>query len=167
MLYLLDANVLITANNSYYPLDAVPEFWEWLTHKCGMGDIKMPIETFEEVRDGGHGDPLFLWVQDDSHRRSILFDEEVQPDLVQQVMAAGYARDLTDDEIEQVGQDPFLVAHALRSPADRCVVTTEVSKTRVQRANRRIPDVCLSVGVTCCDTFAMLRALRFSTQWQR
>ena len=27
MLYLLDANVLITAHNLYYPIDAVPEFW--------------------------------------------------------------------------------------------------------------------------------------------
>lgn len=25
MLYLLDANVLITANNLYYPIDSVPE----------------------------------------------------------------------------------------------------------------------------------------------
>ena len=30
MLYLLDANVLITANNLYYPIDSVPEYWEWL-----------------------------------------------------------------------------------------------------------------------------------------
>jgi len=27
MLYLLDANVVITAHNTYYGLDAVPEFW--------------------------------------------------------------------------------------------------------------------------------------------
>lgn len=30
MLYLLDANVLIAAKNSYYAFDRVPEFWEWL-----------------------------------------------------------------------------------------------------------------------------------------
>ena len=27
MLYLLDANVLITAHNLYYPIDSVPEFF--------------------------------------------------------------------------------------------------------------------------------------------
>ena len=27
---LLDANILIVANNTYYPIDAVPEFWDWL-----------------------------------------------------------------------------------------------------------------------------------------
>lgn len=167
MLYLLDANVLITAHNSYYPLDAVPEFWEWLIHKCSAGEIKMPIETFEEVRDGGHGDPLFAWVQKEDHRRALLFEAEVQPELVQQVLRDSYATDLTDDEIERIGQDPFLVAHALLAPADRCVVTTEVSKPNLQRANRRIPDVCFGVGVACCDTFTMLRTLRFSTHWRR
>lgn len=31
MLYLLDANVLITANNSYYEIGRVDEFWDWLS----------------------------------------------------------------------------------------------------------------------------------------
>lgn len=46
MLYLLDANVLITANNTYYPVDRVPEYWEWLTHMSKAGYIKMPLENF-------------------------------------------------------------------------------------------------------------------------
>ena len=54
MVYLLDANVLITAQNLYYPVDAVPEFWDWLVHMGNAGEIKMPIETFEEVRDGSN-----------------------------------------------------------------------------------------------------------------
>jgi hypothetical protein len=33
MLYLLYANVLITASNSYYPIDQVPEFWAWCSIK--------------------------------------------------------------------------------------------------------------------------------------
>ena len=37
MLYLLDANVLITANLSYYPLDQVPEFWGWIQHQAQSG----------------------------------------------------------------------------------------------------------------------------------
>lgn len=30
MLHILDANILIDANRDYYPMDRVPEFWEWL-----------------------------------------------------------------------------------------------------------------------------------------
>jgi hypothetical protein len=32
LLFLLDANVLINANRDYYPIDRVPELWEWLVH---------------------------------------------------------------------------------------------------------------------------------------
>ena len=65
-----------------------------------------------------------------------------------------------------VASDPFLIAHAMADSGNRCVVTTEVSKRRLLRQNRRIPDVCADVGVQCCDTFTMLRALRFSTRWR-
>lgn len=168
MLYLLDANVLITAHSLYYPVDAVPEFWEWLAHNADAGNLKMPIETFEEVRDGSNNqerDLLFAWVQDTSNRTAILFPEEVDPDLVQRVLNQ-YGPDLTDEEIEVIGRDPFLIAYALASPAERCVVTTETSSPRKQRQNRKIPDVCTDLGVTCLDTFAMLRALNFSTRWR-
>ena len=168
MLYLLDANVLITAHHLYYPIDAVPEFWDWLAHQGEAGNIKMPIETFEEVKDGSNDadkDLLYAWVQDDAHKAAILFDGDVEPQLVQQVTEQ-YAPDLTDDELEAIGRDPFLIAHALADPGNRCVVTTEVSKPKWKRQNRKIPDVCRDVGVQCCDTFTMLRALQFSTRWR-
>ncbi len=168
MLYLLDANVLITAHHLYYPVDAVPEFWDWLAHQGEAGNIKMPIETFEEVKDGSNDadkDLLYAWVQDDASKAAILFDGDVEPRLVQQVTAQ-YAPDLTDDELEAIGRDPFLIAHALADPGNRCVVTTEVSKPTWKRQNRKIPDVCRDAGVQCCDTFTMLRALQFSTRWR-
>lgn len=169
MLYLLDANVLIAASNSYYPVDGVPEFWAWLTHTGSTGQLKMPLETFEEIREGGGNperDRLFAWVRDDENKAALLIDEEVDEELVRRALEEGYGPNLTDDEIEQIGRDPFLIAYALAAPADRCVVTTEVSRPRNQRQNRRIPDVCNDLGVNCCDTFAMLRALRFTTRWQ-
>ena len=66
MIYLLDANVLITAHHLYYPVNAVPEFWDWLVHMGNSGKIKMPIETLEEVKDGSNDaerDLLFAWMQ--------------------------------------------------------------------------------------------------------
>lgn len=126
MLYLLDANVLITAHHLYYPVDAVPEFWDWLAHQGEAGNVKMPIETFEEVKDGSNDadkDLLYAWVQDNAHKAAILFDGVVEPQLVQQVTRQ-YAPDLTDDELEAIGRDPFLIAHALADPGNRCVVTT-------------------------------------------
>ncbi|WP_159716485.1 DUF4411 family protein [Geminicoccus flavidas] len=59
-----------------------------------------------------------------------------------------------------------LIAHALADPANRRVVTTETSKPSASPQNRRIPDACGRVGVTCMHTFQMLRQLSFSTRWQ-
>lgn len=169
MLYLLDANVLITAHNQYYPLDGVPEFWAWLHHVAADGKVKIPLEVYEEIKDGGTDekkDLLFAWIKDAENKAAMLLAEEADPALVTTVIQQGYANDLSDDEIEQLGRDPFLIAYALMAPADRCVVTTEVSKPNGTRQNRHIPDVCNSLGVNCCDTFALLRALGFRTSWK-
>jgi Domain of unknown function (DUF4411) len=50
VLYRSDANVLITASNTYYPIDQVPEFWAWLKHQGKLGNIKLPVEMLEEIR---------------------------------------------------------------------------------------------------------------------
>jgi hypothetical protein len=126
LLYLFDANVLITASNAYYPIDQIPEFWEWLQFQGLAGNIKLPLEIMEEILAGKNDDPLLVWIRDAENKQALLLDEVIDPDLVNSVVVSGYAHDLTDDEIEEVGRDPFLIAHGL-SGDDRCVVTTEVS----------------------------------------
>lgn len=170
LIHLLDANVLITAHSLYYPIDVVPEFWDWLVYMGDKGAIKIPLENFEEIKDGskdGYKDLLYGWIQQEHVKAALVLDEEVDENLVAQVVNEGYAQDLTDDEIIQIGRDPFLIAYGLSSPADRCVVTTEVSKPKKTRQNRRVPDVCNTMGVTWCDTFVMTRALGFTTNWQK
>lgn len=170
LLYLLDANVLITANNTYYPIDRVPEFWEWLADKTKSGEIKMPLEIFEEVKEGGKDkdkDLLLAWLKDDNLKKTLVLDEEVDVAHVQSVINTGYAPDLTDDQIEFLGRDPFLIAYGLASPSDRVIVTTEVSAPGKKKQNRKVPDVCKTMGVSSCDTFQCLKALNFSTSWKK
>jgi hypothetical protein len=80
---------------------------------------------------------------------------------VKHVLEHGYAPDLNDIEIEEIGKDPFLVAAALAGP-DRTVVTREISKPSKKRADRRLPDVCAGFGVPVINDFALYRALNFS-----
>lgn len=169
MLYLLDANVLITAHHTYYPIDGVPEFWSWIAHQATAGVIKMPIEIFEEIKDGGtdeEKDLLYAWVADEKNKAALVLNGEVDQAHVARCTTEGYAPDLTDDEVLQIGRDPFLIAHAMAFPADRCVVTNEASAPSRIRQNRRVPDVCSSMWVQCCNTFGMLRALGFKTGWK-
>jgi len=166
VLYLLDANVLITANSLYYPLDQVPEFWTWVSNQATSDRIKIPREIMEEIKAGRKDkDPLLEWICTPEIEAVLLLNETVDATLVQQVVSAGYAPDLRDDEVEKIGRDPFLIAYALVSPAERTVVTTEVSRPSTLRANRRIPDVCQAVGALCCGPFALNKALGFRTAW--
>ena len=166
MLYLLDANILITAHSSYYPIDQVPEFWSWLQHQAASGYVKIPLEVMEEVLEG-RNDPLLDWISHDENKDALLLGETVDGALVQRVVSTGYANDLTDDEVEKLGRDPFLIAYALSDPSERCVVTTEVSRPSARRQNRRIPDVCRLLGVQCCGPFVLNRDLGFHTAWRR
>lgn len=159
MTYLLDANVLIIANRQYYAIDRVPDFWDWLIEKGQSGDIKIAEEVFDEFAGGS--DALADWASDDEVRSSLVLPDAVNINHVRRVISEGYASDLTDDEIEQVGRDPFLIAHALANPSNRTVVTLETSKPNRVRANRHVPDVCRSLNVGCVDTFGMLFALDF------
>ena len=159
MPYLLDANVLIDADRDYYPIDRVPEFWDWLLDNANAGRLKVPLEMYEEVVAGTGVLPDWLT----NNRASMVLDEDVDPQIVNLVIAKGYADDLTDVEIEKLGRDPFLIAYALVDPEYRNVVTTETSRPSRRRANRHVPDVCSYLGITCIDTFQLIRELDFRT----
>ena len=169
MLYLIDASVLITAHNLYYPIDRVPEFWSWLLHVAAQGIAKIPLELYDEIKEGrkdSEKDLLYAWIIDPKSKEALVHDEEPDVALLRRVIEVGYANNLKDDEVEQLGRDPFLIAYALAAPNDRCVVTTEVSKPKKIRQNRHMPDVCNSIGMQCCDPFTFSRTLGFRTSWK-
>ena len=133
------------------------------------GRIKLPLEIFEEIKDGPKDedkDLLFGWLQEEENRDALVLDEEVDVSLVQRAVNDGYANDLTDDEIEQLGRDPFLLAYAMVA-ANRCIVTAEVSKPKKRRQNRKLPDACNGFGIFWCDPFALIRSLEFRTGWRQ
>jgi Domain of unknown function (DUF4411) len=166
MLYLVDANAIIHAKDQYFAIDQVPEYWAWLIYQGESGRIKIPREIFEEISPGrDKDDPFYLWRRDKRTAEALVLNEDVDMARVRQVLAEGYAPDLDDNEIEQIGADPFLIAYALVDTAVRNVVTTEVSKPSRIRANRHLPDVCYDLGVTAMNTFQMNRALSWRTSW--
>ena len=67
MLYLFDANVLITLNNTYYAIDQVPEYWDWVQDQAEKGSIKLPVEIMSEILAGKESskakdDRLLKWI---------------------------------------------------------------------------------------------------------
>ncbi|MUZ74456.1 DUF4411 family protein [Agrobacterium vitis] len=161
-MHLLDANVLITAHNLYYPIGRFPEFWDWLVYMGEAGEIKIPVEILEEITEGSE---IGRWLSEADNSGSLRLDEDVDPALVQAVIEK-YAPDLNDAEVIEIGRDPFLIAYAMARPSDRTVVTVEASKPSAKRANRRIPNVCKDLDVQWCNSFEMMTALNFSTGWR-
>ena len=62
MIYLFDADTLIRADRTYYPLKRFPVFWEWLHYNGNISNIKIPIEQYEEIVVGRGG--LVDWLKD-------------------------------------------------------------------------------------------------------
>ena len=157
MLYLIDANVLIDAAEYYYPLDRVPQFWEWLEDVGGNGSLKVPTEVYEEIT----GDSSLVdWLN--VNKSIMVLDESPEPEFTTMVLERGYAQDLTEVAIEEIGwADPFLIAYALADPSNRCVVTMEAPKPNRKGANRHIPDVCADFNIRCINTFRLIQELDF------
>ncbi len=160
MLYLLDANTLIDADQYYYGVHQVPQFWEWLLREAEAGRLKMPEEIWHEVKDSNSD--LGPWINDTTHKKLLILDEQPDAALLNEVINTAYAPDLTDAEMEQIGKDPFLVAYAL-AKKDRVVVTKETSAVSKSRGRRKLPDACNIMNVHWTTDFLMYKILHFKT----
>ena len=166
MLYLLDASTLIDAKDYYYPIDRVPEFWDWLIFRGQKGNIKIPIEIYRECYgQKGNEDELVVWAKRTEVKRALLLKESAEPDLVSRITYGGYLPNPTDDEIKKMGNDPFLLSYALRDLENRCVVTTEISKKSIKGAGAKMPDVCEKFDIRCINSFQLIKELDFKTNW--
>jgi hypothetical protein len=162
VLYLLDADTVIRADSTYYPLKRFPVFWG-LRHNGSAGILKIPMEQFEEIVAGTSA--LVDWLNEQENSEALLFAEEADPELVAAVTADGYAPDLNEAELVTVGRDPFLIAYGFAAESERCVVSFETSAPSKIRANRKVPDVCESLGVKCVTLFDVIKELDFTTDW--
>ena len=158
MLYLLDADTLITGERDAYPLGAFRPLWDWLVEEGEAGRIKIPREQYDEIIVG-RGD-LVDWLKTEEAKHALILDEDADVALVGRVIQEGYGG-LDETSLEAVGRDPFLVAYALTAAGQRTVVTFEVSKPSRIGKNRKLPDVCADLGVPSCRLFDMVRILGF------
>ena len=136
-----------------------------MIHWGEKGYVKIPLEIYEELSAGN--DSLSAWIKMEKFKTALKFEMEANIDLVRQVTDKGYAPDLTDVEIETIGKDPFLIAHALADAKNRVIVTIERSRPSAQRQNRKLPDVAREFNVKTLTAFKFGHELGFSTDWHR
>lgn len=155
--FLLDANVLINAHRSYYAFDLCPGFWKSVKEGFEAGRVFSTRRVRNELDHGK--DLLAVWVKDDLPSDFFL-DDSLSPiaavyrPMMEWVSAHGFAPAAQAKFAEDA--DGWLVATSKQ--AGFCLVTHETlqagAKSRVP-----IPNVCAEFGVSCCNTFEMLREL--------
>ena len=156
-MYILDSDFLISAYRYDFPPGPNDNgFWAWLD---GLGErhkIVIPEKVYVEIERGT--DSLIELIRDFTYIKKEPTDSAL-PHLPGVLAAYG---NLSQEDIEVLDRkaDPYLVAHGLGLGA--IVVTNETSAPNCTRPlNKKVPDICHHVGVTC------MRYPRFLWELQR
>ncbi len=159
MLHLLDANVFITAKNTYYDPALVPAFWSWLEDQARRGTVASTDLVYDELKAGD--DDLAEWVKD--HRDSLFRFESSSKAVAAHVAslgkwakAEGYKPHAVEEFMDLPRADPFLVG--VGAEFGHVVVMLEIPAGS-KRKKVKIPDACDHLGVQWENTFEMMRGL--------
>ena len=160
--YVLDANVFMTAHHDYYAPDLCPGFWECLEHYSRAGRLSSIDRVRSEILSP---DKLVEWIK---QAPSELFRSSAQGEVVEvfsdmQTWVQGNAQFLSQakEEFARVA-DGWLAAYAKVHGA--VVVTQEVFDPNV-RKRVPLPNVCKKFHVTHRNMFEMLRELGVRFDW--
>lgn len=151
-MYLLDANIFITAKNLHYGFDFVPAFWEWLDHGHSAGVLCSTDKVHRELTT--IADELSVWTQG---RESLFLkpDASIVPSLQRLATWARSGRFTPSaaDEFLRVA-DFELVAYA---HAHGHTVVTHERPNPLAKRKIFIPDACSELAVPWMSPFEMLR----------
>ena len=162
-LYLLDANVYITAHRSYYALEVCPGFWDCLIHHFNAGRLLSIDRVHAELVS--QDDALSRWVEKAPAELFVSSMEEQVTDAYREVMRWVYGNPQffqnAKDEFSR-GADGWLVAYARVHNATLVTLERYAAEARNKVP---LPNVCEQFGVLRKDTFEMLSELGVHFGW--
>lgn len=152
-MYLVDANVFITAKNGYYAFDIVPGFWSWLERQHVDGRLFTVEKVKREILAGD--DELATWMQSQPADFAVAANASTQPSLrrlSEWVVSGNFTAGALSAFLSSA--DYYLVAQA--HELQFTVVTNETPDPN-SRKRVKIPDACNALGVRWISPFTMLR----------
>jgi hypothetical protein len=157
--YLLDANIFIQAQQTYYGLDMCPGFWSALVREHGakrgfsIDKVKAELVVIEDALSDwvkNKAPPTLFKGTADRHVADLLRDlltwVEGQPQFTPAAKA-----EFAD------AADGWVIAYA---KVNGLVVVTHEELAPGAKKKVPIPNVCVQFGVEYCNTFTMLRDLK-------
>lgn len=155
--YVLDADVLITANRSYYAPDICPSFWQHLIQAHQEGYLISIDRVRDEILDGN--DNLLEWVKEEAVDMFASSTELSVSNLYAQISdwVQQNSQFTNAAKVEFAGSaDGWLVAYACVN--NGTVVTLETFNANIRR-RVKLPNVCRQFDIEYIDTFEMLRRI--------
>lgn len=158
-MFLIDTNILITAQNEYYPLDFCSGFWEFIKDKNLSKDIGIIKSVENELKE--KQDIISQWLQ--TSNLQILDDtnlaiQEIYKNIVNDIANGVISPYFLQAEINRFlsKADPWLIAAAKH---DNYTIVTNEKLVAPNSAKVKIPNVCSYYGVNYTTPFNMLRDL--------
>jgi hypothetical protein len=156
----LDADVFITAKNTYYAFDICPGFWKGIIAAHEQGAVGSIDRVKSELLAGREQEDLVQWVKN-TLPGSFFGACDVED------IAAAYSEIMlwVEGSTQYLPRarsrfaataDGWLVAYSM---VHGCSVVTNERSRRDSKGRICIPDVCAQFGVPCKDTFRMIRDL--------
>jgi len=158
-MYILDANVFISAHRQYYSFDFAPSFWEALEKSAGQSALCSIDRIHEELTCSSEPDDLHEW-SGGSFRE--YFEKTDGTDIIQtyaelQQWANSSTHFLIEAKSEFASNaDAWLIAYA---KARGGTLVTHEAYNRDKKNRILIPVVCEEFNVPYINTFDMLRQL--------
>lgn len=153
--FVLDADVLINANNKYYAQDLCAEFWSHLTDCNRQGTVSSIDKIYDELK--GRNDDLHRWAINNKSMFASTHDvriEQTYGKMVAWVESNQYSP-AAKEEFNRAA-DGWLAAYALVIGA---VLVTHEQPAPGSSKHVKLPDICKAFTIPYVDTFTMLRDL--------
>ena len=165
MVYLIDANILITAHRTTHPLDIHLTFWDKFKEILNNPSIISIDKVKDEIYH--FEDDLCSWCKENINKNfwkdssiSITEYSEIQNWASNNEYMPSAIRDFADLK----NADPFLVSYALnqiRKGISTTIVSLEVSAPDSKKSIK-LPDVCLEFDIPYINNNDLYRQLNIS-----
>jgi len=160
-LYLLDADVFITAKNSYYAFDICPGFWKAVLRAHSQDRARSLDRVRSELLAGRKEEDLVQWVRNEVPEAFFLDsnDDPVSSAYAEIMLWVQRNPQYFDRAKAKFATeaDGWLVAYSI---VHRTVVVTNEQPRPDSRARILLPDVCRQFAVPYKNPFSVLRELQ-------
>lgn len=165
-IFLMDADVFLTAKNRYYAFDICPGFWSSIIHYHQQRRIYSIDRVRNELLVGRKTEDLAQWVTSELPDDFFLnVDDDNVASAYTEIMMWVQRHPRYFDYAKAkfaTGADGWLVAYAR---VHNVIVVTNEEPAPDSKREVKLPDVCDQFKVTRKDTFVMLKELSIRFEW--